>query len=374
MKSSRAVGGRPAKINIHGIAKAAGVSIATVSRVINRHASVSDELRRRVQDAIERLAYRPNIIARSLRTRQSGSLGVVIPNISNAHFADAVRSIQDAAEQRGYATLVVNTDSDTDREIAAIRTLQERHVDGLILVSATREATGALREALLAGLPVVAMDRRIECPGIDQVMVDTRQGTRDAVLHLARQGRRRIALIDGPGHLWTAQEKRAGYRAGLRRAGLPFDASLVLPGDYSFASGEREAAKLLTASPRPDAVIAANNLMALGAMRALLRTQVSIPDELAFFGVDDTDWTDTIKPSVSVVSQPTAEMGREAARLILRRIEDPAPSQRDEIVVLPASLVLRESTEGELHSLSSNAAAPTLPTRKSRRRTPYAAQ
>lgn len=334
------------KVNIHDIARDASVSIATVSRVINGHASVSPEVRKRVQDTIQRLAYRPNIIARSLRTRQSGTIGVVVPNISNAFFSDAVRALQDEVEGPGYTTLVVNTDGKLDREQAALRTLQERRVDGVVLVSAAGKPTPTLLDLLRAGTPVVAMDRRIDHPAIDHVLIDVRKGTMEAVLHLAAQGRRRIAFVAGPADLSTAQDKLAGYRDGLRKAGIAFDRSLVFPGDYTFAGGEAQSVAIVRRRPRPDAIIAGNNLMALGAMRTLLRSDLDIPGEIAFFGVDDADWSDTIKPAVSVVAQPTAAMGRETARLFLRRKDDGAAARRGEVVVLATSLVLRESTEG----------------------------
>ncbi|MGE0725146.1 MAG: LacI family DNA-binding transcriptional regulator [Alphaproteobacteria bacterium] len=334
-------------MGIRDIAAAASVSIATVSRVVNGHASVSAEVRDRVKAAIARLAYRPNIIARSLRTRQSGSFGVIVPNISNEHFTDTVRAIQDAAEGQGFTTLVVNTDNSLDREQAAIRSLIERQVDGIALVSAQAAPTAALQEAIRLAIPVVAMDRRIDEAGIDQVTINTRQGTREAVLHLAAQGRKRIAFIAGPAQLWTAAEKRAGYREGLKLARLPYDAGLAFPGDYSFASGERQATAMLEArGAAADALIAGNNLMAFGAMRALLRRGVTIPRDLAFFGLDDTIWTDVIKPGISVVAQPTAEMGRETVRLLCRRIANGRRAGAGERVVLQTSLVLRESTEG----------------------------
>ena len=181
-------------------------------------------------------------------------------------------AIQDAAEGQGFTTLVVNTDNSLEREQAAIRSLIERQVDGIALVSAQAAPTAALQEAIRLAIPVVAMDRRIEEAGIDQVTINTRQGTREAVLHLAAQGRRRIAFIAGPAQLWTAAEKRAGYREGLKLARLSYDPALAFPGDYSFASGERQATAMLEAGgARPDALIAGNNLMAFGAMRALLR-------------------------------------------------------------------------------------------------------
>jgi LacI family transcriptional regulator len=334
------------RINIHNIARDASVSIATVSRVINGHSSVSPEVRKRVQDTIQRLAYRPNIIARSLRTQQSGSIGVVVPNISNAYFSDAVRAFQDEVEGAGYTTFIVNTDGKIDREQAALRTLQERRVDGVVLVSAAGKSTPALLDLLRASTPVVAMDRRIDHPAIDHVLMDVRRGTMEAVLHLVGQGRRRIAFLAGPAGLSTAKEKLAGYRDGLRKSGIVFDKSLVFPGDYTFAGGEAQSAEIIRRRPRPNAIVVANNLMALGAMRTLLRASLDIPREIAFFGVDDADWSDTIKPAVSVVAQPTAAMGRETARLFLRRKENGDAAKSGEIVVLPTSLVLRESTEG----------------------------
>lgn len=334
------------KVNIHNIARGAAVSIATVSRVINGHASVSPEVRKRVQDTVQRLAYRPNIIARSLRTQQSGTIGVVIPNISNAYFSDSVRALQDEVEGAGYTTFIVNTDGKIDREQAALRTLQERRVDGVVLVSASGKSTPALLDLLQAGTPVVAMDRRIDHPAIDHVLIDVRKGTADAVKHLIGQGRRRIAFVAGPAGLSTAKEKLAGYRDGLKKGGIVFDKSLVFPGDYTFAGGEAQCAEIVRRRPRPDAIVAANNLMALGAMRTLLRANLDIPREIAFFGVDDADWSDTIKPAVSVVAQPTAAMGRETARLFLRRKDAGAASKGGEVVILATSLVLRESTEG----------------------------
>jgi LacI family transcriptional regulator len=350
----RRMGGAPPpkEVGIRLIAAAASVSIATVSRVMNGHPSVSAEMRERVQATIASLSYRPNIVARSLRTRQSGSFGVIVPNISNEHFTDIVRAIQDAAELQGFTTLILNTDNSLEREEAAIRSLIARQVDGIALVSADPATSAALREAIALAIPVVAMDRRIEEPGIDQITINTRQGTREAVLHMAAQGRRRIAFIAGPQHLWTAAEKRAGYREGLKMAGLPYDAALVFPGDYSFASGERQATEMLDAAdraglPPPDALIAANNLMAFGAMRTLLREEIAIPRDLAFFGLDDTIWTQVVKPGISVVSQPTAEMGRETVRLLTRRIANGRRTGAGERIVLQTSLVLRESTEAE---------------------------
>lgn len=333
-------------VGIRDIAAAAGVSVATVSRVINGHPSVSAKMRDRVEAIVARLAYRPNIIARSLRTQKSASLGVVVPNISNAHFTDAVRAMQDQAEAYSFTILVMNSDNSPEREATALRSLIERQVDGIALTSASVKPTATLRTVLAAGIPVVAMDRIVRDPRLDRVTVDTRAGTREAVLHLAATGRRRIAFIAGPAGVSTATEKWRGYRDGLRRAGLDYDADRVLPGDYSSAGGERQARALLELPTKPDALVVANNLMALGAMRALLRSPLRIPAELAVFGYDDTGWTDVIRPTLSVVAQPTADLGRQTVRLLWQRITGRRRSKRGQSIVLPTTLILRESTEG----------------------------
>ena len=340
-KRTQAVGSRTT-IGIREIARETNVSVATVSRVLNGHETVSEKLRQRVSDTIARLGYRPNLVARNLRTQHTSTVGVVIPDIGNAHFSDAVRAMQDAAASARYTVLVVNSDGQKEKEDAALRTLFERQVDGVILVSASTAASPALSSMVQQGTPVLAMDRAIKDLPIDHVLVNTFAGTRDAVLHLAGQQRRRIAFIAGPKTNWTAAEKLRGYRDGLRRAGLEWDASLVLPGDYTLPSGEAQALALLALKPRPDAVIIANNLMTLGAMRVFLRHSISVPHDLALVGYDNADWTDVVRPAVTVVSQPTYELGRRSIGSLLARLEN--PDAKPSRILLDTELIVRESS------------------------------
>jgi LacI family transcriptional regulator len=329
-------------VGIKRIAQEAQVSIATVSRVLNGIGRVSEALQTRVNEAVERLGYRPNLVARNLRTRRTFTIGVILPNIGNPHFSDAVRAMQDAAVDAGYTVLVVNSDGDPDQESTAIRTLLSRQVDGLVLVSTSVSATPALRSMVDNGTPVLAMDRAIRGLEVDQVLIDIRAGTRGAVMHLAERGRRRIAFIAGPPRMWTASEKLRGYREGLRRVGLKFDSSLVFPGDYTQPSGEAQALALLEHRPRADAVIIANNLMTLGAMRVLLRHSISIPKDLALVGYDNVPWTDVVRPAVTVVAQPAYELGRRSILALLARVGDATGKPQN--VRLDAELIVREST------------------------------
>jgi len=331
-------------VGIRQIAKAANVSIATVSRVVHGVPSVDEKLRAKVNDTIARLGYTPNLIARNLRTRRTATIGVLVPDIGNAHFSDAVRAMQNTAETAGYTMLLVNSDGDAKREDASLRTLFERQVDGLVLVSAAPAPSATLRMIVGQGTPVLAMDRAIKGVPLDHILVNIRAGTRDAVLHLAGLGRRRIAFVAGPAMMWTAAEKLRGYREGLEAAGISWDPNLVLQGDYTQASGGVQAFALLGQRPRPDAVVVANNLMTLGAMRVLLRHKISIPDDLALVGYDDPAWTDVVRPALTVISQPTYELGRRSIQLLLARLANPDAKRQH--IMLDTSLIMRESTLG----------------------------
>jgi LacI family transcriptional regulator len=348
--------GGQGRLGIRDLAAEAGVSVATVSRVLNGTGNVDAALRQRVVAAAARLAYRPNGVARSLRLQRTTTLGAVIPSITNPYFTDAVRAMQDAAAAHGYTLLVANSDRDPAKEEAALTTLLDRRVDGVVLVSAAGDPrpSPALRALLESGTPLVAVDRALPSLDLDRVLVDTRAGARDAVAHLAARGRRRIALIAGPPTISTAAEKLAGYRDGLTGAGLPFDPALVLPGDYTLESGETQAAALLDLSPRPDAVLIANNLMSLGALRVLLRRDADVPAGLAVVGYDDVPWTEAVRPALTVVAQPTYDLGRRAVELLVwrlgRRARKGAPEAREGrhdapiTEVLPTTLVVRESS------------------------------
>ncbi|MCA1647835.1 MAG: substrate-binding domain-containing protein [Chloroflexi bacterium] len=193
-----------------------------------------------------------------------------------------------------------------------------------------------------AGQPVVAMDRAIMHPHVHRVLVDTRGGVRDAVAHLVARSRRRIAFVGGPSAIWTAEEKLLGYREGLLAAELPFNQELVLTGDYTTDGGEARASDMLALRPRPDAVLVANNMMTLGVYRVLQQRNVLIPEEIAIVGYDDVPWADVVRPALTVVAQPTLELGRRAGKTLLDYLSLPPPG-RPVLEVLATRLVVRES-------------------------------
>lgn len=339
-------------VAIREIAAAAGVSVATVSRALNTPGAVRHQVRERVLNVAEELGYRPNGVARSLRIRRTLTFGAVVPTIANPHFAEAVRAMQDAAMEQGYSLLIGNSDDDPSREEAMLGTFLDRRVDGVVLTPTSLQ-TGpapALRALADSGTPFVVMDRALPYLDVDRVLVDTRGGARGAVAHLATRGHRRIALIAGPPLAWTAQEKLMGYYEGLLAAGLPADSELVLtgavnsPSEYTAHGGEARAEDLLRLCPVPDAVLVANNLMTLGVYRVLLRRRVAVPDELAVIGFDNADWTDVVRPSLTVVAQPTYQLGRRAVEVLLERVSGTERPPLPAVHLLPTRLVVRESS------------------------------
>lgn len=326
---------------IRDIARHARVSAATVSRVLNGHDTVHPNLRDEVLRSLSTLGYHPNGVARSLRTRRTQTVGVIIPDILNPHFTEAVRAIQDTLAGAGYTPLLCNSDRDRGREFADVAALLARGVDGLILASAA-ESASEIAACVRGRRPVVLMDRNLPDSPFDSVSVDCQAPARDAVLHLAGRGRQRIAHLAGPQGTSTAREKLAGYREGLAQAGLSFDPALVCFGDYTTAQGEAAGDLLLGREPPPDAVICANNLMSQGLLRAIARRGLAIPADVAVIATDDVPWTALIEPPLTVIAQPVYELGHRAAALLLDRLGgEVGPPRR---VRLQARLLVREST------------------------------
>jgi LacI family transcriptional regulator len=341
-RSARDGGGQPRLVDV---AERAGVSLATASRALNGLATVDGALRRRVQDAAQAVGYRPNAFARGLRTQRTLTLGVVIPSIANPHFTEAVQAAQAAAATAGYTTIVCNTARDPAAEQRDLLVLASGRVDGLILAP-TQTGPAQLMALLADGPPVVLMDRRLEGVPWDWVAVDVAAGVREAIAYLAGRGRRRIAFLAGPAGISTAEDKLAGYRTGLAAQGQDVDPSLVVAGDYTEAGGYEATRRLLAQTPRPDAVIASNNLSAIGMTRAVLEGRLRVPDDLALVGFDNTPWTTLVRPALTLVAQPVAALGTTAARLLLDRLERPAGTSPEapRQVLLAPTLVVRQST------------------------------
>lgn len=304
---------------IRDVARKAGVGVATVSRVLNNSGYAKPQTRERVLQASSELGFVPSQLARGLVSRSSETIGLIIPDITNPFFPAITRGIEDAASGAGYTVFLCNTDNDPRQEELDVQKLRERWVDGIVFVTTTDRRD--LVERLLAdGIPVVATDREIGHPGIDSVMVDNVVGAHAACRHLLELGHSRIAHVAGRLQTRTGPDRASGYRWALQEAGIPYDPALVAWGDFTFDSGYRLTQALLAQCPRPTAIFAANDLMALGAMQAAQEAGVSVPDDLSVVGFDDIAIASVIRPGLTTVRQPAYEMGRLAMSMLLERI------------------------------------------------------
>lgn len=326
--------------SIKQVADHAGVSIATVSRAFADPQAVSEELRLRVQEAARLLSYRPSRAARTLRAGTSQAVGVVIPDLQNPFFTTVVRGIDAVLQRAGYTLLLASSDDDLARERNILQTLRADGVAGIILVP-LNAARNSYRELLGPPVHVVAIDRSPSSLRADLVTVDNVQGTRLGVAHLVALGHREVALLGGPSRHSTAREREQGYEDALRAAGLPVRPDLVYRGDFRERGGYEGIQALMALPRRPTAVFVANNLMTLGAFRALHEAGIRIPEEIALVGFDDMPWATSLNPPLTAVSQPSQEIGSSAADLLLDRIARPDRAIRH--LILETTLVVRAS-------------------------------
>ena len=326
---------------IREVAERAGVSYATVSHVINNTRVVSPETRQRVLAAMAELNYRPNALARSLRQGKTNTLGLVLPDSANPFFAEISRSIEDEAFNKGYSVFLCNTELDTQRELFYVDVLSKKQVDGIIFVAAGDQAD-SLDFLVREGMPVVMIDRNVPNVQVDAVLPDHQLGGFLATQHLLQLGHTRIACIAGPSSITPSAERITGYRNALEQAGIPYDENLVIRGDYHAQSGMEITNSLLKMNPRPTAIFALNDLMALGALRAAAEAGCNVPRDLAVVGYDDLELSQYTNPPLTTIAQPKREIGRQAVNLLVNRIsQKERPTSR---LVLPPDLIVRQST------------------------------
>jgi len=326
---------------IQDVASRAGVSITTVSRVLNDTGyPMRPETKRRVLEAIEALDFRPNPLARGLLGKATRTIGLIIPDISNPYYPLLSRGVEDTASEHGYTVIFCNT----DRKLAKLRNylevLREKQADGIIFAGGGMDAEGDPLPLQEIESPVVLVGRhRLPFPS---VQVDNIGAAHTATTHLIELGHRRIAFVGGPNALSSARDRLKGYRRAMEQAGIRPDESLIREGDFGSESGYRAALSLIQeGSPRPTALFAANDQMALGAMAAAFDLGVRVPDELALVGFDDTPAGRYVRPSLTTVSLPTYEMGATAAQLLLKML---AGETITGAIGLPAHLVVRQSS------------------------------
>lgn len=325
---------------ITDVAKRAGVSVATVSRVLNQNPRVKPHLRERVLQSIRELDYRLSGIARNMRKQSAAVIGLVITDIQNPFFTALVRAVEDIAYQNQYTVLLCNSDEDAEKERLYMKVLLTERVAGAIVVP----ASNACRESILdLRAPVVVIDRKIPGLVVDSVVIDNAAGARKATNHLISLGHRRIGLVGAPASVSVGRERRQGYEQALKRHGLPVDQNLIRLGDFKESGGFRAAQELLSRNPKPTAIFAVNNLMTMGALKAILDNHLRIPEDISVIGFDDMPWLTLLTPPLTAVCQPTYQIGAEAAKRLFRRLQgerDMAP----ETIVLQPELIVRGST------------------------------
>jgi len=338
------------------IAKRAGVSIASVSRVLNG-LPTRQETVRKVMAAAEELGYVPNSVARSLKSARTNQVAFAMADIGNPVYLAMVREIQPVLKAAGYRLVLHSTGADVGEEIEVLRSLGERYVDGLILIPL--RVTDELVEAIAAArAPVVVIGSVPDGLRVDNVRTDSRTGLRLALDHLYALGRRRIGFVNGPLDTVPGAARAGAYRDALAALGLPYDPDLVEIGDFNRAEGAAATSRLLARAPDVDALMCANDLIALGALHVLRRAGRRVPQHVAVAGMDDIDLAADAWPAVTSVSLGSAERGRAAAELLLDRLRDGDREPR--IITVPPRLVVRASTVGE-DAAPSGPADPAVP-------------
>lgn len=325
---------------ISDVAQAAGVSVATVSRVINGNANVSPETLEKVQKAIQNLNYRPNLLGRDLRRTKSERVLVLLPSISNPFYSEIVKGIEDVANESGYSIMLCNTDSDIKREKKYIKMLKSRLADGAILMASEMNCE-ELTE-LSEEVPMVQCCEYKEGIPVPHVSIDNEKAAYKAVKHLISLGHRKIAFIGANNQFLSSFLRKKGYLRALAEENIEHNPAYVCYGDYSYKSGLRNMKKLLDMKERPTAVFCISDIMAIGAIRSAMEEKLKVPEDLAVCGFDNIYFSRMFTPSVTTVSQPMYDLGCTAMELLIKMIEKKSTEAGHRF--LEHELIIREST------------------------------
>lgn len=323
--------------NIKSVAAHANVSSATVSRVLNNDPRVSPEVRARVRASIAELGYRPNRIARSLRTQTSETIGLIVSDIENPHFTRAVRTIESAAYEKGYRVVLCNTDESPEKQKSYLEVLAAEQVIGIILVPATSDDL-TISQVLDLGVPIVALDRTVDDERADAVLTDNVTAAREATRHLINRGRARIGFIAGRSEIRTGRDRLYGYQRAMEEAGYE---PIIATGGFRMDIAQRATAELLRDNPDLDGVVIGNNLMSIGALQALKESGRRVPEDIAIVGIDDPPWAALVSPAMTAFAQPTHAMAHAAFELLISRIRKERVVPRE--MVFQFELKIRES-------------------------------
>jgi LacI family transcriptional regulator len=332
---------------IKDVAKRAGVAPITASRVINKVGYVSEKTRQRVEAAISELGYIPNRVARSLRSKQTHIVALVLTDVTNPFWTTVARGVEDAASEGGFSVILCNTDESDTKQDAYVRNLLQRQVDGFLLVP-SRTAKNVLSLITKQDVPVVVLDRKVPFE-VDTVRSDSVTGAVKLTRLLLKLGHRRIAILTGPREVSTAEDRVRGYRLAMREAGLSVEDRLICYGAFTQQSGYEMSCAILACNPRPTAIFAGNNFIAVGVLKAFREVDIRVPEDLALVAFDDLPPTYVIDPFLTVAAQSAYEMGQKATQLLMQRMMGKGSEDIQEIL-LPTKLIVRRSSGESIHS------------------------
>jgi LacI family transcriptional regulator len=325
---------------ITDVARVAGVSLSTVSHVLNGTRFVSPETEKIVRDAIAQTGYTPNTLARALARSTTNSVGIAISAVSNPYFSDIIRAVESECAGLGMTVFLSDTHDHPQKELEVVQALHQRRVDGIILAPCSSSEQSALTYLEDNKIPTVLVDR-LASAKFDQIGVHNTKSVRDLVDHLVEHGHRRIGMVPGQPGFATTLERIEGFRTGLQQHRLAWEPSLLTPGTIDVEGAARSIVRMMRGATPPTAVIGGNNLATIGVMRGFRRLGLKVPQDVALVGFDDFEWADSFEPHLTLIAQPCLEIGRRAAKLLLERIknQDRAPST----VRLKTRLIIRSS-------------------------------
>lgn len=334
------------KVNIKTVAGNAGVSTATVSRVIRKYPGVREKTRKKVIKAITELNYEINAVARNLRQKKTNTIGVIVGNVLSQFYSIIAKSVEDTANKSGYNVILCNGDDNPEKELRYLKVLKSNRVDGIILTPTGKNAK-YVNWLIESGTKVVLLDRLIDGVDCDAVLVDNENGAYNAVKHLIVQGYRKIAIINGYIDRTTGRGRLNGYLKALREAGIPRDDSLIKIGNFKKRSGINLARELLESTNRPEAIFVANLDMTLGTLITIKEMGLRIAEDIGIVGFDDPDWVLILDPLLTAVDQPVYNLGSTAAEMLIKKIENKGTiiDNKPLIMTLNTNLIIRNSTK-----------------------------
>jgi DNA-binding LacI/PurR family transcriptional regulator len=327
------------KPTIYDVAREAGVSIATVSKVINKAGRISDKTRQRVYKIMDDLNYQPSVVASALTGKRTNTLGLLIPDLANPFFAEIARSIEDRAQELGYSVVMCSTDNNTNKERKYITLLRQKSIDGFIMASGVQEEK-ILKELIEEKVPIALVSQEITSLGIDSVTVDDFLGGYEVTQHLLKLGHKQIAVLAQDER--SSRERVRGYRQALTDSELTVDESLILVADSITKDNDVRAGQLFDREERPTAIFACNDMLAISALQAARERGIIIPSELSLVGFDNTIMARIVDPPLTSVAQPIHDMGRRVVDILVSKVED-GNAMKQRIVLMP-ELIIRGST------------------------------